>query len=126
MDTAWLLLIAMLLPTAVGGAWVGARGLYRAWERRGRPALSAPQPIERIAADLRRLHRLLDATENSVNLPKKFQRCQATRAAYVDALSAACRQLQVPLPAGRPVPQTEIYRVEADLRNRGLDVRAAV
>jgi DNA-binding LytR/AlgR family response regulator len=120
--TPWLLAIAMLLPTAVGGVWVGSRRLYEAWERHGHPSLSAPQPIERIAADLRRLHRQLDATENSANLPKKFQRCVATRAAYLDALTAACEQLEVPVPAGTPVPQAEIYRVEADLRNRGLDV----
>ena len=126
MGNPWLLVVAMLLPTALGGVWVGSRRLYDAWERHGRPSLAAPQPIERIAADLRRLHRQLEATENSADLPKKFQRRLATRAAYVDALTAACEQLEVRVPAGSPVPQAEIYRVEADLRSRGLDVGPAV
>jgi hypothetical protein len=47
----------------------------------------------------------------------------AVRAAYLDLLGAACQQLQVRPPAGRPVPRTEIYRVESELRRAGLDVR---
>lgn len=117
-----LLLVAVLLPTAAGYAVVAGYRLYlRARDRR--PAPPVTQPIERICADLRRLHDLLDATENSADLPAKNQRCNSTRAAYVDALTAACGQLQVPVPAGRPVLRAEIYRVEADLRRLGLDVR---
>ena len=38
----------------------------------------------------------------------------------------ACQRLEVsPLPPGDHVPQAEIYRAEAGLRERGLDVRAA-
>jgi hypothetical protein len=118
------LVVAILLPTGVGYGWVAARRL-QAWRAAQRPSVPAAQPIERICADLRRLHDLLDVTENAPALPAKNLRCQATRAAYVDALSAACRQLQVAPPTGRPVPRAEIYRVEADLRRLGLDVRPA-
>lgn len=119
-----LLIVAVLLPTAVGCVWIGGRRVVAYWDRR-RPAPPAP-PLERLQADLRRLHELLDAIENAPSdLPAKYRRCQATRAAYLDALAAACERLEVPAPAGRPVPQTEIYRVEAELRRRGLDVRPA-
>jgi hypothetical protein len=54
----------------------------------------------------------------------------ALRGAYLDALGTACRRLEVSPPAVRgsslgPVTadQAEIYRVEAALRQRGLDVR---
>lgn len=116
------LIVAALLPLAFGYAVVGARRLQARRDAR-RPPAATTRPVESIWADLRRLHDLLDATENATELPAKGQRCQATRAAYVDALAAACRQLEVAPPAGRPVARAEIYRVEADLRRLGLDVR---
>jgi hypothetical protein len=118
----WLV-VAFALPTGCGCAWVlGRRLVRRLGERRGTPVPGPP--IERVSADLRRLHALLDAIENAPNVPGKHVRCEATRAAYVDALMTACQQLDVAPPTGRPVPRAEIYRVEADLRRRGLDVRA--
>jgi hypothetical protein len=55
---------------------------------------------------------------------------RALRTAYVDALKDACQRLDVSLPAdaqARPesVRQSDIYRMEAALRERGLDVREA-
>lgn len=117
------LVLALLLPTAVAYTVVGVRRLRLLMDAR-RPALP-PQPIERVSADLSRLRRLLDETENRSDVPAKNLRCRATRAAYLDALGAACRQLEVAPPTGKPVPRAEIYRVEAELRLRGLDVRAA-
>jgi hypothetical protein len=120
---AFWLVVALVLPTGTGLAWVlGRRLAARVTERRRRPA--GQPPIERVSADLRRLHALLAATEDAPDRPGKHLRCEATRAAYLDALEVACRQLGVDPPAGRPVPRAEIYRVEADLRRRGLDVRA--
>ena len=53
---------------------------------------------------------------------------RALRAAYVDALTDACRRLDVSVPPGAraraaDVRQTDIYRMEAGLRARGFDVR---
>lgn len=118
-----LLLAAALLPTAVGYGILGLRRMHRAYVS-SRPALPANRPIEQLVADLRRLHDLLDVIENAPSdIPAKNLRCQATRAAYLDTLTGACRQLDVPLPAGRPVPRAEIYRVESDLRRLGVEVR---
>lgn len=117
----WIGVVA--LPTAVGYAVLAGRRVYR-WHQARRPA-SPPEPIEQLVADLRRLHDLVDATEAAPRLPAKRLRCTAARAAYVDALTAACRRLDVPPPGGQPVPWTEIYRVESDLRRRGVDVRTA-
>lgn len=120
--TVIALVVACVLPTAVGYLFVlvkRARARYDA----SRAPLPG-RPIERIHHDIRRLHELLDVTENAAaDLPAKNQRCQATRAAYLDALSVACRELDVLPPAGQPVSRAEIYRVEAALRRVGLDVR---
>ncbi len=52
--------------------------------------------------------------------------CRALRGAYLETLAAACQRLEVsPPPRGDQVPQAEIYRVEAALRQRGLDVMRA-
>ena len=62
-------------------------------------------------------------------MPAKHLRLQALRGAYVDALGTACQRLEVGpplhagLPAGGQAYQADIYRVEAQLRQRGLDVR---
>jgi hypothetical protein len=121
----YLLLFA--LPTAVGFAVIGALRAAR-WlsEARYKARFRAlpPEPIERLAADLRRLRAELEDTETRSGLTAKHHRVQALRGAYVDALSAACRRLDVsPPPGGDRAPQAEIYRVEAALRQRGLDVR---
>jgi hypothetical protein len=124
----YLLLFA--LPTAVGfaliGAWRAARWLGEA-RCQARARALPPEPIERLEADLRRLRSKLEDTETQSGLPAKHHRVQALRGAYMDALSAACRRLDIsPPPGGDRAPQAEIYRVEAALRQRGLDVRQDV
>jgi len=117
-----LILVMVAMPVAgyaLIGAWRGAHLLGEA--RRKAPA---PAPVERLAADLRRLRAELDATETRDGLMAKQHRVRALRAAYQDALSTACERLGVaPPPRGGSAPLREIYRVEAALRERGLDVR---
>ena len=123
-----LLVIVVLLPTAAAYAILGglrllgwsAEGRYRRRYSRRPPA----EPIERLAASLRRLRAELDATETQAGLPAKRARLTALRGAYADALADACTRLEVSPPAaGARAPQAEIYRAEAALRQRGLDVR---
>ncbi len=117
-----LVLVLALMPVA-GYALIGAwRAAHWIGEVRARRNAAPAVPIERLAADLRRLRAELDDTETRASLTAKHHRVQALRSAYLDALSTACRRLDVPPPPGNP-PQAEIYRVEAALRQRGLDVR---
>jgi hypothetical protein len=122
---AYLLLFA--LPTVAGfaliGAWRAARWLAEARYRARFQALP-PEPIERLQADLRRLRSELEDTETRSGLTAKHHRVQAVRGAYLDTLSAACRRLDISPPRGGDrAPQAEIYRVEAALRQAGLEVR---
>jgi hypothetical protein len=117
---AELVLVLVLLPAA-GYALIGAwRAAHWLGEARRKPP--PPVPAERLAADLRRLRAELDAMETRDGLTAKHHRVRALRAAYTDALSAACRRLDV-TPPGAGAPLAEVYRAEAALRQRGLDVR---
>ena len=83
--------------------------------------------IERVAADLRRLRLQLELRENRPGTAGKGMKMAALRRAYVEVLGTACRQLDVrpPQQSGQlETPMAEIYRVESELRARGLDVRA--
>ena len=127
------LLVAIALPIAAVYSLIGggrlARWVSDSWlpERRARGA--APEPVERLGANLIRLRSQLEAMETRTDMPAKNLRLRALRAAYVDALNDACQRLDVdpPASASRAHPgdtrQAEIYRVEAALRERGLDVR---
>jgi len=124
----YLLLFA--LPTAAGfaliGVWRAGRWLAEV-HRQARFQACPPESLERLEADLRRLRLELEDTETRSGLTAKHHRVQALRGAYVDALSAACRRLDITPPVGGDrARQAEIYRVEAALRQRGLDVRPDV
>jgi hypothetical protein len=125
-----MLILAAALPTAACFAlvymWRGAGWVGEVLARRKARA-APPEPIGRLEADLRRLRAELEATETRAGLTAKHHRVQALRGAYLDALSAACQRLEVTPPSGGDrAPLTEIYRVEAALRQRGLDVRRDV
>jgi hypothetical protein len=117
------LAVALLLPTAAGYAILLAVRWYRRLEEsRRRPAPA--EPIERVAARLRRLRAELESTESRAGLTAKNHRVRALRGAYLDSLAAACLRLKVsPPPGGDRARQADIYRAEAALRERGLDVR---
>jgi hypothetical protein len=122
------LVVAILLPTALGCLALGAARAFRWVTGRRRGGSLPAEPIEQLGADLRRLHAQLEATENQPPTPGKAVRVRAIRAAYVDALCAACQRLEItaPAPGHEHVPLAEIYRLEADLRLRGLDVRQII
>ena len=119
---AWTAL-AFLLPTAAVYFLIvvirGGRGL--AVLRHKAPA---PEPADDLQARLRRLRAQLEETEASAGRTAKHHHVAAVRGAYLDTLRAACARLDVTPPPGGDRPrQAEIYRVEAALRERGLDVR---
>jgi phosphatidylserine/phosphatidylglycerophosphate/cardiolipin synthase-like enzyme len=123
------LIFVILLPTAVGYAVLGSfRACRWAAERHSRKHPSAlpamAEPIERLAGRMRRLRAELEATETRSDLPAKGMRLRAIRGAYLDLMRVACERLDVAAPPpGDLVPQADIYRTEATLRRRGLDVR---
>ena len=129
MGVAFAWIGTFLSLTAVGWAVQGCIRLYRTYAGR-RSATPAPrEPIERVGVNLCRLRRKLEAAENDTSTPFKAARVLALRGAYVDVLSTACEQLEVTPPAARGgtvAALTEIYRAEAALRERGLDVRRQV
>ena len=127
MSPPFQLLTAIALPIAAVYSLIGGGRLVK-WIVEQQTRAPAPVPIERVRADLVRLRVQLEAMETRSDLPAKNLRLRALKAAYVDALGTACQRLDVSPPAGaaiRPerVRQSEIYRVEAALRERGLDVR---
>jgi fructose-1,6-bisphosphatase/inositol monophosphatase family enzyme len=126
-DTGWVIwvevVLALVLMPVAGyaliGVWRGAR-----WLSESRYKAPPPRPLERLEADLRRLRAELEDTETRAGLTAKHHRVRALRGAYIDALTMACERLEVsPPPGGDRAPLAEIYRVEAALRARGLDVR---
>jgi hypothetical protein len=122
---AVLVVGVLLLPTLIGLAVISAARLWRRWDDRDRGPAPQGRPIERIAADLRRLNSQRDGLRQQVSAPGRGVRSRALTAAYVDVLTDACRVLEVAPPrAGSSglAPSAEIERVEAELLVRGLDV----
>ncbi len=122
-----MVLIGLLaLPYVLSAVIAVVRREYERRAERRQPMVAAAAPIEKVTADLRRLRAQLEARENRPGLTGKGMRMGAVRTAYVQVLAVACHQLEVPPPrsdAQWHTPLAEIYRVEAQLRERGLDVR---
>jgi hypothetical protein len=129
-DPAEEFIVAVLLPiAAIYGLIASARVVRWASDRRDNLNTAEPEPIDRLAANLRRLRAQLEDLETRADVPAKNLRLRALRGAYADVLTTACQRLGVDPPlqagpvAGGQAYQAEIYRVEAQLRQRGLDVR---
>jgi hypothetical protein len=127
MTPAFEFALAVALPVAAVYSVIGGGRLLKWISEHGTQA-HLPDPIQQVSADLVRLRAELEATETRSDLPAKNLRLRALRAAYVDTLDEACRRMDVSPPAGfrlRPenVRQSDIYRIEAALRERGIDVR---
>jgi hypothetical protein len=124
MATGLLLVVAVFLPSAFAAALLGTRALWRRAAERQRRPLPVGPPIERIAADLRRLNRERRVQVGRGPAPGRGVRSRALTAAYLDVLGVACRVLEVRPPevGGGRTAAMEIARVEDELRRRGLDV----
>jgi hypothetical protein len=124
------LILVVMLPTALGyGLIFSFRGFRWAYERWPRSPAPDPEPMERLTAALRRLRAELETMETRPGIPNKHVRVSALRGAYLDALGTACRRLEVTPPRGADAQrfdQADVYRVESELRQRGLDVREPV
>jgi len=117
--------LAIALPVMAVYAVIGG-GRLLDWIADHQAHAPAPEPVNRVRANLVRLRAELESTETRNDLAAKNMRLRALRAAYVGALCDAGRRLGVsPLPGARPgnVRQSDIYRLETALRERGLDVR---
>ena len=140
-----MLALTVLLVLAAVGAGAGpppsgprvaarraerGRWAHRDRGRRGRrcpvaavPTVPAGRPLERVAADVRRLRALVVAERCGPHRGTSALRRQATRLAHVDVLAEACRCLGVEhaLPRLQGVERDlEVLRVEAALAVRGL------
>jgi hypothetical protein len=120
-----LFALAVLLPTMAGYAIIyGIRVWRRLADARRRPP--PPEPVERLVTRLRRLRVELETTENTPRSPARLHHLRAVRGAYLDLLRVACDRFDVsPPPGGDLARQADIYRAEAALRERGIDVAEA-
>lgn len=120
----YLVLVVVLMPAA-GYALIGGVRAAR-WCAEARRKAPPPVPVSRLAASLRRLRAELDETETSAELTAKRFHVRSVRGAYLDTLAEACGRLGVPPPpGGDAATQADVYRTEAALAARGLDVRDA-
>jgi hypothetical protein len=129
MGSVMLWVFVLFLPSLVFGV---ALALIRGWRRAGGAARQiradrAPaEPVAQVEARLRRLRAELEAMENQPGGMAKQHKILAVRGAYLDILTSACHRFGVAPPAGGDrARQAEIYRVEAALREFGVDVREA-
>jgi hypothetical protein len=121
------LLFYLLLCAAPGLAFVGLARVVEWWSKVDRPPWRRPDrgvprapgpPLQRVAADLRRLEQEYLRVERS-DAPAKAFRLRAVSLAYDDTLVEACRILELPAP---PSPLTGVDRVraQAELARAGL------
>jgi hypothetical protein len=115
-----LYLVIAIVPTAACWALLRLPRLVRRF-RRTRPVVTNP-PIERVAADLRRVHRVLNAFGPGTPMVRRRGALQA----YDSLLIQACQAVDVPhrldAMAGTPL-EIERLRVEQSLISAGLVIR---
>jgi hypothetical protein len=129
MGSVMLWVLVILLPSLAFGAVLA---LMRGWRRaddavrQRRADRTPPEPLVQVEARLRRLRSELESVENQPGGMARQHKIRAVRGAYLDCLTSACERFSVSPPAGGDLArQAEIYRVEAALREHGLDVREA-
>ena len=115
----------MLLPTITGYAVVLASAATAGAAEATAPA-SAAEPLDRLADPAAAARAELETTENTPRGPARQHHLRADRGAYLDVLRIACERFGVsPPPGGDRARQADIYRAEAALRERGVDVATA-
>jgi len=124
----------MLSPTAAIGAAIYVPQLVRAQlQKRNNRSASADRPsrppIERLAADLRRLVIRYDGVRRSPQLAMRAHHLWALEAAIADCACAAADSLGVahaPRPAHGRLPPAELHRLLRDLAEAGLVMPATM
>jgi hypothetical protein len=90
------------------------------WRRlRPRPPRPSLPPVQKIAADLRRISLHIDALDAS-DMPAKAERLLAAALAYDGVLVSACRTFELPAPDGPPLHSIDRLQTEAALAQEGL------
>ncbi|OXM49100.1 hypothetical protein [Amycolatopsis alba] len=114
--------VVAVAPSVLFWCALKVPAVLRRWRRRREPEMPAGPPIEKLAADLRRVHRLLAELPSGASAVKRH----GTRQAYDALLVQACREVEVDhrldeLPEGfdRGI---ERLRVEESLAERGVSV----
>ncbi|MFI7121667.1 hypothetical protein [Amycolatopsis sp. NPDC049868] len=114
--------VVAVAPSALFWCALKVPAGVRWWRGRRRPELPAGPPIEKLAADLRRVHRLLAELPSGASAVRRY----GTRQAYDALLVEACREVEVDhrlaeLPEGFD-REIERLRVEESLAEHGLSV----
>ena len=125
MQTAVTLLWIALTPTAVAGAAVLVPRAVRALRRRlsPQPTLPAGPPLERVAADLRRLLAEHGRVARSPQLPARGRRLVALEGALTDRALDAARALELEAPVRPPggtLPVPALRALLVELSRCGL------
>jgi hypothetical protein len=111
-----------LLAHAVEGVTLGRSGARRQWFAPPPRPLPDGLPIERIAADIRRIRPQARHLEQGMPMARRI----AIVAAYDEALLDACRALEVPTELDRITDrferESERLRTEAELERAGVDL----
>ncbi|PXY31637.1 hypothetical protein [Prauserella muralis] len=111
----------VVTPTLVAGLVLALPKLGRALARR-RPPAPPGAPVERIAADLRRVHRSLTTLAPDAPVVRRRATCEA----YDALLAQACRAVGVEQRLGAVAGvdrEIERLRLEEELRAAGLVIR---
>lgn len=114
--------VVAVAPSVLFWCALKVPAVVRRWRRRREPEIPAGPPIEKLAADLRRVHRLLAELPSGASAVRRY----GTRQAYDALLVQACREVEVDhrldtLPEGFE-REIERLRIEESLAERGLSV----
>jgi hypothetical protein len=120
--TAAMVGAVWLLVHFVDAATLGQSGVRRVWSPPSRRPIPDGLPIERIAADIRRIRPQARQLESGMPMARRI----AIVAAYDEALLDACRALEVPTELDRLTDslerESERLRTEAELERAGVDL----